>query len=221
MKPESEWPGTRVEMVPVEKLIPYARNARTHTPEQIDQIAASIVEFGWTMPVLVDPEGVLIAGHGRVMAAHKLGLARVPASVATAWTEAQIKAHRLTDNKLALNAGWDYGLLKIELEELSEMDFDLDLTGFGQLEVDTLLGDQLDGQDPAEAWQGMPEFQHENLQSQFRCIVHFASEADLHAFEELIGQSVPENTKAIWFPKAEREVVRNKRYASVQGSHAA
>jgi hypothetical protein len=129
-------------MVPVEKLVPYARNARTHTPEQVDQIAASIVEFGWTMPVLVDPEGVLIAGHGRVMAAHKLGLAKVPASVATTWTAAQIKAHRLTDNKLALNAGWDGPLLKIELDELRGMNFDLALTGFSLDEIEAVDLDQ-------------------------------------------------------------------------------
>jgi ParB-like chromosome segregation protein Spo0J len=140
VKPESEWPATHVEMVPVDKLVPYARNARTHTPEQVDQIAASIVEFGWTMPVLIDPEGVLIAGHGRVMAAHKLGLARVPASVATTWTAAQIKAHRLTDNKLALNAGWNEELLAIELSELQGFDFNTALTGFSIGEVESIMG---------------------------------------------------------------------------------
>jgi len=104
---EAEWPADQVERWPLTKLIPYARNARAHSEEQIAQIAASIREWGWTVPVLVDEQGTLIAGHGRVLAAQQLGITDVPTMVARGWTHAQIQAYRLTDNQLALNAGWD------------------------------------------------------------------------------------------------------------------
>ena len=101
------WPADKVERWAIDRLIPYARNARTHSDEQVAQIAASIREFGFTNPVLVDEEGTLIAGHGRVLGAHQLGITDVPTMVARGWTPAQIQAYRLADNKLALNAGWD------------------------------------------------------------------------------------------------------------------
>jgi ParB-like chromosome segregation protein Spo0J len=129
---EFEWPADQVERWPLSKLIPYARNARTHSDEQVAQIAASIREWGWTVPVLVDEEGTLIAGHGRVLAAQQLGITDVPTMVARGWTQAQIHAYRLTDNQLALNAGWDRELLGIELGELKLGGFDLALTGFGR-----------------------------------------------------------------------------------------
>lgn len=124
---------------PVADLIPYARNARTHSDVQVAQIAASIREFGWTNPVLIDPEGGIIAGHGRVMAARKLSLTTVPTITLPNLTEAQRRAYVLADNQLALNAGWDIDMLKIELSDLNEMDFDLSLTGFSVDEIDRLL----------------------------------------------------------------------------------
>lgn len=145
------WPADKVERREVNKLVPYARNARTHSTEQIDQIAASIREWGWTTPVLVDEEGGLIAGHGRVMAAKKLGIAEIPVMVASGWSDAQKKAYVLADNKLALNAGWDTEMLKVELAELSEMEFNLDLTGFDADELATLLAEKTEGlTDPDE-----------------------------------------------------------------------
>jgi ParB-like chromosome segregation protein Spo0J len=130
---EVAWPADQVERWPLTKLIPYARNARTHSEDQIKQIAASIREFGFNNPVLVDEQGTLIAGHGRVVAAQLLGIADVPTMVARGWTHAQIQAYRLTDNQLALNAGWDRELLGLELGELKLEGFDLALTGFGEL----------------------------------------------------------------------------------------
>ena len=145
------WPADKVERRKVSELIPYARNARTHSPEQIDQLAASIREWGWTVPVLVDEEGSLIAGHGRVMAAKKLGLKDIPVMVASGWSEAQKRAYVLADNKLALNAGWDNDLLKIELEGLKDLDFDLDITGFGADELAVLFAEKTEGNtDPDE-----------------------------------------------------------------------
>jgi DNA modification methylase len=130
---------------PLGELIPYARNPRTHSDAQVAQIAASIREFGWTSPVLVDGESGIIAGHGRVMAARKLGLDRVPVIELGHMSEAQKRAYVLADNQLALNAGWDEALLRLELADLSELGFDLGLIGFGEGELARLLAGGTDG----------------------------------------------------------------------------
>ncbi|MEI8396851.1 MAG: site-specific DNA-methyltransferase [Rhodospirillaceae bacterium] len=130
----------QIETRPLDRLIPYARNARTHSDEQVAQIAGSLAEFGFNNPCLVDEQGVLIAGHGRVLAARRLGLETVPVIVLAHLSEAQKKAFRIADNKLALNAGWNDELLRLEIEELQVLDFDLGLTGFGGEELETLLG---------------------------------------------------------------------------------
>lgn len=130
---------------PIESLIPYARNSRTHSDAQVAQIAASIKEFGWTNPVLIDAEGGIIAGHGRIMAGRKLGITEAPCIVLDGLTEAQRRAYVIADNKLALNAGWDVDLLKIELGDLNALDFDLSLTGFDPGELGNLLADKTDG----------------------------------------------------------------------------
>jgi len=133
------WPADKVERRSIAELVPYARNARTHSPAQISKIAASIREWGWTNPVLVDEQGGIIAGHGRVLAAQKLGISDVPVLVATGWTEAQRRAYVLADNRLALDAGWDEDLLRSELADLGELGFDLPLTGFSDFELGKLL----------------------------------------------------------------------------------
>jgi ParB-like chromosome segregation protein Spo0J len=124
---------------PVSGLIAYARNPRTHSPKQIAQIIDSIKEFGWTNPVLIDPEGGIIAGHGRVLAAQRLGLETLPCIVLAGLTDAQKRAYLIADNRLALNAGWDTDLLTLELVALKEADFDLDLMGFTDKEIAALL----------------------------------------------------------------------------------
>jgi hypothetical protein len=124
---------------PVDQLVPYARNSRTHSPEQVAQLAASIREFGFTNPVLIDAEGGIIAGHGRVLAAQSLGLAAVPVLVLDHLSEAQRRAYLIADNKLGLNAGWDEDALRAEIEALGAEGFDLDLTGFDAGELDALL----------------------------------------------------------------------------------
>lgn len=128
----------QIEQLSVDDLIPYAKNSRTHSAEQVAQIAASIREFGFTNPVLIDSEGGIIAGHGRVQAARKLGIAEVPCIMLDNLTELQKQAYIIADNKLALNAGWDDELLKIEFAELKEQGFDLELTGFTLGEIDAL-----------------------------------------------------------------------------------
>jgi hypothetical protein len=124
---------------PVEKLIPFARNARTHSDEQVAQIAASIAEFGWANPILAGADGIIIAGHARLLAARKLGLTDVPVIVLDHLSETQRRALVIADNRLALNAGWDEEMLRVELESLREGEFDLDLLGFTDEEIELLL----------------------------------------------------------------------------------
>lgn len=124
-------------------LIPYVNNSRTHSEEQVNQVASSIKEFGFTSPVLIDEQGGIIAGHGRVMAAKKLGLDEVPSIVLAGLTEAQKKAYVIADNQLPLNAGWDIDTLRLEVETLQELDFDLGVLGFDSEVLDKLLDIEL------------------------------------------------------------------------------
>jgi DNA modification methylase len=137
-------PDLRVEMMPVASLAPYAANARQHPPEQVAQLAASISEFGFNVPVLVDDAGVLIAGHGRVLAAKALGLSEIPTIRLGHLTEAQARAYRLADNQLALNSTWDEVLLGAELRALRADEFDLGLLGFDGATLDRLLAEVTD-----------------------------------------------------------------------------
>jgi DNA modification methylase len=126
---------------PVERLLPYARNARTHSDEQVAQIAASIAEFGWTNPILACGDGVVIAGHARLLAARKLGITEVPVIILDHLSESQRRALVIADNRLALNAGWDEEMLRVELDALREDDFNLDLLGFDEDELEALLSE--------------------------------------------------------------------------------
>ena len=137
-------PADKVEKWAINKLIPYARNARTHSDEQISQLAASIKEWGWTTPVLVDEQGSIIAGHGRTLAAQRLQMTEVPVMVAKGWSEAKKRAYVLADNKLAMNAGWDNEMLALELGEIGDLGFDLDLTGFTADEIAALMPEQIE-----------------------------------------------------------------------------
>ena len=152
-------PADKVEKVDINRLIPYARNARTHSDAQVDQIAASIREWGWTTPVLVDPDFQIIAGHGRVMAAKKLGIGEVPVMVANGWSDAKKRAYVLADNKLALNAGWDEEILKLELDELQELGADIELIGFSDDELAALNteSEQVPGLTDEDAVPEIPE----------------------------------------------------------------
>jgi DNA modification methylase len=136
------WQASKIERWPIEKLIPYARNPRTHSDEQVARIAASIVEFGWTSPILVDTNAGILAGHGRLLAARKLGLKEAPVVVLDHLSETQKRAYILADNRLAELAGWDEDLLRGELAGLRDADFDLELTGFDDAELDRLLAEE-------------------------------------------------------------------------------
>ncbi len=132
-----------IKKVSIDLLIPYARNSRTHDAAQVDQIAASIKEFGFLNPIIIDGENGIIAGHGRVMAAKKLGVKELPCVDASHLTDTQRRAYIIADNKLALNAGWDEEMLRVEFDALEEAEFDLELTGFSLDEINALTPDEL------------------------------------------------------------------------------
>ena len=143
----------QIEYVEANQLIPYINNSRTHSEQQIQQVAASIKEFGFTNPILIDEEKGIIAGHGRLLAAQKLGMETVPTITLSGLSEAQRKAYIIADNKLALNSGWNDDLLKVELEHLASADFDLSLLGWDVLpdfkdaiDYSILDDDDLDGE---------------------------------------------------------------------------
>jgi len=142
---------------PLQDLIPYARNSRTHSDEQVTQIASSIKEFGFTNPVLIDADGGIIAGHGRVMAAKKLKMESVPVIVLSHLTEAQRRAYVIADNKLALNAGWDDEMLRVEFQELQDLGFDVELTGFSMDEINALTVEEVEGLTDEDAVPEAPE----------------------------------------------------------------
>ena len=144
-----------IEMWLVERLVPWAKNPRTHSDAQVAQIAASIAEFGFNNPILVDTQAGIIAGHGRLLAARKLGLTEVPVIVLDHLTEAQKRAYIIADNQLALNAGWDDELLREQLAALQEEDFSLDVLGFNPHELDALLVP--DEEEAANAAPPLPE----------------------------------------------------------------
>jgi len=217
---------------PIEALIPYVRNARTHSAAQVAQIAASITEFGFTNPILADTNGI-VAGHGRLMAARQLldaGLAlrlpsgeqitagHVPVLDCTGWSDAQRRAYIIADNKLALNAGWDFDMLRIEIAELSGLGFDETLTGFSKDELAQLTLDVEEGDtNSAAEWSGMPEY--EDAEPCFRkIVVNFDDQASVEDFFARMGQTCTDKTKSIWHPYKARRDVEALRYANDGGA---
>ena len=138
---------TEMQLVPVAKLVPYINNARTHSPEQISKLRSSLREFGFINPVIIDRDFGVIAGHGRILAAKEEGIEEVPCVFVDYLTEAQKKAYILADNRMALDAGWDEELLRIEIESLQGEDFDVGLTGFTDDELSQLFGEEKKAKD--------------------------------------------------------------------------
>jgi hypothetical protein len=188
--------------VRTEDLKPFAKNAKRHSPEQVEAIARSMESFGFLNPVLVGPDMEIVAGHGRALAAKSLGLEFVPCIVLGHLTAQQRRAYVIADNRLSeTGGGWDLDLLRSELEELAEVDlgeFSMDDLEFDQLGIGGVAVD-----DAKEEWRrGMPEFEHKDRLG-IACTVRFDDEAAMHAFEELVGQKIPTNVRSIFFPKKE------------------
>lgn len=155
----------KVRQWPISKLLPYAANAKDHPPEQVEKIAASMTEFGWTVPCLVADDGELIAGHGRVLAAVSLGLTKAPVIILGHLTEDQRRAYRIADNKLTELGDWNEDRLAQELQELVASDFDLGLTGFDEAEVEELLA-RLEAE--AEAPEDFASYD-EDIETEHKC----------------------------------------------------
>jgi len=208
-----EWPATKIDLVSTAKLIPYARNSRVHSEEQVSQIASSIQEWGFTVPILVDEQNVLIAGHGRLLAAQKLELDKVPVMVAKGWSEAQTRAYVIADNKLTENSTWDEELLKVEIKQLELDSFDLSKLGFGIDEMTELFLDKEFGKtDALDEWTDMPEY--EALDPCYKkVVVNFDDEESFNEFFKLVGQNHTEKTKSIWFPEKENRNLKDLEWA--------
>jgi ParB-like chromosome segregation protein Spo0J len=198
---------------PLASLVPAARNARTHSPEQVAAIAASIVEFGFNNPVLIDAAGGIVAGHGRVLAAQRLGLDAVPVVVLGHLTEVQRRAYLLADNRLAELAGWDKVVLAAELEALASLDVDLGALGFTAADLAALTAPDVD---PFAEWEGMPEFQQNSKVAYQTIAVHLKDAEAATAFARLIGQPITQKTRFIWYPQAEIERYVDKRYTTAE-----
>jgi ParB-like chromosome segregation protein Spo0J len=159
----------KIERIAVEMLLPYAKNSRTHSDEQVAQIAASIKEFGFNNPILIDKENTVIAGHGRLLAARRLNIKQVPCIQLSHLSENQRRAYIIADNKLALNAGWDNELLALEIEDLENLGFNTDLLGFDPSELNTADVDYsvLDGEDVKDQLNDMASGVRKAIQIEF------------------------------------------------------
>lgn len=197
--------------IDLEKLTPYKNNARKHTQEQIKQIANSIEEFGFVNPILIDENKMILAGHGRYLAAKFLKLQECPTIQIENLTETQKKAFVIADNKIAMNSTWDDSLLWKEIQELNKLGFDLSLLAFNEMEI-LPLSDPNVVDDPLAEWEDMPEFIADDKSAYRTVYVHFNTEQDVQKFAELLGQNLTEKTKYIWFPEAENMNTESKRY---------
>ena len=162
-----------IEYKNTDELIPYINNSRIHSEEQVTQVASSIKEFGFTNPILIDGENGIIAGHGRLLAAKKLGIKEIPTIMLEGLTEYQKRAYVIADNKLALNSGWDFDLLKLEFEDLT-LNIDLELLGFSQIELESILQDEMD----MSILDDLEESEIEDLQANVKKAIQIEFEAE-------------------------------------------
>jgi len=192
-------------------LVPYANNSRLHDETQLGQLVASINEFGFTNPVLLDGANGIIAGHGRVMAANALGLETVPTIELQHLTDEQKAAYVIADNKLAQNAKWDDEILRLELQSLSDADYDLSILGFDEASLSRLL-DVSETADAFEEYSEAIEYENKNANPYKSLIVHFENEQDVDNFKHLIKQNFSNSAKYIYHPIQVRKETESKRY---------
>lgn len=211
----------QIQPVKVEDLIPYANNARTHSDEQVAQIAASIKEFGWTNPILIDGENGIIAGHGRLAAARKLGMEELPAIQLDGLSKAQKKALILADNKLALNSGWDDKLLAIELADLTQMNFDISLIGFSNDELKDLFLDKEEESIEDETYTKKveaPTYEPSNEKPNIKTLFDDSKTFDL--IEKIKNSALPREEKDFLMLSAGRHTVINFQLVADYYAHA-
>lgn len=192
----------------ISDLIPYAFNNRVHGDQQIDRIANSIKEFGFNQPIVIDESNIILVGHGRFAAAQKLGLEVVPVLKLDNLTEAQKKAYRILDNKLAADSEWNFESLELEFTQLEELNFKLEPWGLDQLA--NKIGIETSSV-PEEEWEGMPSYESED-ETAFKTIkVHFISAEHVQQFSELLQQQITDSTRSLWFPEAMKKSWKNIR----------
>lgn len=203
----------KIKMTPIDKLIPYHNNPRKN--QAVDKVASSLAEFGFQQPIVVDKKMVVIVGHTRLLGAKKLGLETVPVIIADL-TDAKAKAYRIADNRLSEDADWDYELLKFEIDLLKEINFNIDELGFEQQELETIIfqSDNISREwlNTEEHWQDMPAFDHEDQTPYKSLTVNFLNKQSLDKFFKLIKQDYTDKTKFIWYPKIEKNILKNKYY---------
>lgn len=202
----------KIEQRKIGELKRYERNARKHSEQQIEQLTKSMQEFGWTMPILISSDNTVIAGHGRLAAATRLGLKTVPCITADHLTEKQCKAYVIADNQLALNSSWDSLLLAEEISELRLESFDMDLIGFNDAQLAQLFPDADEANAQTE-WRAMPEFKNNPIAYR-SIIIHFKDQAAVDSFAAAIGQELLPTTKFTWHPAQPREYLADKLYVA-------
>ena len=209
-----------VEAWPLDRAKPYPGNPRRITAEAIAKVRKSLLEYGWRQPIVVCAKSEIVVGHTRRLAAieiHQAGES-IPNWADTStmpvhpsgMDETEARAYRLADNRTGEDIEWDMDLLHIEFEALDEADFDLDLTGFEEIEVLAAAGEAM--ADAEAAWQGMPEYDNEDLSAYASVRVNFASDADMERFFELVEQKRTPKIRAIWFPEAKVERMSDKAF---------
>lgn len=200
-----------VEQSALNKLLPYKDNPRKHTDRQVLQIAESISEFGFVNPILIDEKNMILAGHGRFLAAQKLELETVPVVIVDNLTEDQKTALVIADNKIAMNSTWDESLLWDQIRKLSDKGFNLDVLAFDEMEI-LPMTDPNTVIDPLAEWEDMPEYSQEDQLAFKTVYVHFKNEQDYRDFQNFIGQPMTDKTKSIWYPEEKNMDTESKRY---------
>ena len=206
----------KIEMIDIDKIKPYEKNPRKN--QNGEKIAKSLEKYGWRQPIVVDKDYVVIVGHTRLMGAEYLKMKQVPVHVASDMKDEAVKAYRIADNRLSEDSTWDYELLKFEMDLLNGIGFNLDDLGFEKQELETIIFQpdhkSRDWLEHEEHWQDMPAFDHED-QSPFRSLtINFVSQDSMDKFFQIIKQDYTDKTKYIWYPKIEKNVIKDKAFES-------
>lgn len=181
----------------IDELLPYINNARTHDEMQINQIASSIKEFGFNSPIAIDNDNVILCGHGRLLGAKKLGLKEVPTVCLSHLTPQEKKAYILADNKIALNSGWDFDLLKLEFEDLKSVDFDLELTGFNTEEIENILNSEDEDSEDEETSDDLDLNFLDGFSEKYNIVIECENQEEAEAFAKRFKPDLNLNSQKI------------------------
>jgi len=187
----------KIILKPINDIITYQNNPRMHSRDQISAIKKSVEILGNRKPIEIDENNVIIAGHGRLEAYKELEMKEVPVIIHSDMTEDEKKAYRIADNEIALKSNWDFELLALEIESIGDIGLDFDMLN--------------EKDNPIEEWKSMPEYQN-NVIEKNSIIIHFENDNDKNDFAELLGQKITDDTKYLWFPKKEKENIKNMGY---------